>query len=417
MAHLDGRERNRKRNPYLTDHLIRCLEMPQPMDKKPLSERQEKFLRHLNLAENAHQAGNLDRALEEYRLAVRLVPEDVGARNQIGVIFYQMGKLTEACKYMETLIETGPINNCTYNNLGVVYTELFQYERAFWAFQKAKTMKHDTSVLINLARMFSSKKEGKEAAKAYQEAGNINPSDPRAHYMHGIDCGFRSTMPVDEAFKVGEIIKVTKRSPLLTRLTNESAVYATRIEEMDDKRIVILAPTTGATPIPYRAGEEFVMVKEGDNCLFGMAGIIIERIRGDQNFLIISKPATALRIQRRNFVRIPPWKDCTITIRHIITEKKEKIPPLETPPTLRNISAGGMLIEDGGHLPNKAVVHLTLSYQSENKTISMDLEAMGLRRDENLIGMIFKNINKKDQETLSRRIHKEQLYMRRMGKI
>jgi len=384
---------------------------------KVATKKEEEFQRHLALAGNAHQAGNLERAVEEYRFATLAMPKDVESRNQIGVILYQMGKLTEACKYLERMVEKGPANVCTYNNLGVVYTELFQYDRAFWAFQKAKDYEKSSSVLINLARLFSSRRKTNEAVSLYDEAGSMDPNDPRAHYMHGIDCGFRSMLAVKDAFDVGQIVKVTRRSPLMTRSTNESAVYKSRIENMDVTNIMIQTPTCGGAPVPYRPGEEIVLVKEGKNCLWGMGCIIRSRHSGAQPCLILMSPQAAMRIQRRNFVRIPPWQSCKFSVISMTAKDETSIPVQDEGFSLINISAGGALLECEQAIPEGASLIVNLTFDWENRTLQIDLDAKVLRQNGQSVALMFANIEHTLQEILSRRVLKSQLFMRRMGKI
>jgi lipopolysaccharide biosynthesis regulator YciM len=74
----------------------------------------------LRLADLYHQAAKYDQAIDFYRRALDVRPEDVEARNHMGVCLREIGKSDEALAQFRTALSYDPRHWPTWLNLGVV---------------------------------------------------------------------------------------------------------------------------------------------------------------------------------------------------------------------------------------------------------------------------------------------------------
>ena len=84
--------------------------------------------------------GELSTALEHWTRAAEVAPQDVECRQMLVSVYQQMGRLEEALKYLEELSNLQPDTPLHQLNLGVLYSNLGQFEAAEAAFQKTRQM-------------------------------------------------------------------------------------------------------------------------------------------------------------------------------------------------------------------------------------------------------------------------------------
>ncbi|MDP3093545.1 MAG: tetratricopeptide repeat protein [bacterium] len=90
-----------------------------------------------NLANTYQLMGKEELAVENYKKAVEFNPYLWQSYQNLALIYFQQKDLVQASQYLEKAIEVNPENASLYFNLGVVYAENNEKEKANMEFQKA----------------------------------------------------------------------------------------------------------------------------------------------------------------------------------------------------------------------------------------------------------------------------------------
>lgn len=94
-------------------------------------------LAHFGLGTCFKNSGLLDKAVSEYKTAIRLNTELVEAYNNLGIIFGDTERYKEAIDCFRQTIKIDPKNLQAYDNLAVTYTRIKKWEEARKTWEKA----------------------------------------------------------------------------------------------------------------------------------------------------------------------------------------------------------------------------------------------------------------------------------------
>ena len=120
-------------------------------------------------------------AIYHYQEAIRINPKHAFAHNNLGMIYFRTGNLTEAIKNFKRAIEIEPLLVQAHNNLGVALAEMGSFQQAISAFEAAmKVVPSDEKPLLNLAMAHESLGEISEAKKYFSQVLAINKAHPVA---------------------------------------------------------------------------------------------------------------------------------------------------------------------------------------------------------------------------------------------
>ena len=101
-----------------------------------------------------YQEGSYARALEPWRRAVRLAPDNARALRNLGTAYYQLDRLEEAVTAFRRSLEVEP-SGAGYTNLGTAFFAIGRYEEAAEAFLKATELAPSDAVAwSNLGRAY-----------------------------------------------------------------------------------------------------------------------------------------------------------------------------------------------------------------------------------------------------------------------
>lgn len=101
------------------------------------------YMPHYNLGMIYYEKGLLDKAIEHYQAAIRIIPDFVEAYNNTGIAYLDKGLVEKAIEYFQTAIRLAPDYTEAYNNLGVAYTMKGLKDEARKAFETALKLKPD----------------------------------------------------------------------------------------------------------------------------------------------------------------------------------------------------------------------------------------------------------------------------------
>ena len=139
------------------------------------------FEAHYNLAAMLQARSDLDGAIREYGLAVRLRPGDAAANNALGAAFVTAGHADLAVAYLETALKTRPDDFEAHYNLGIALAGQNDFERASEQFRlSAQLHPNDANVEANLGAALAELGRFSEAKSHFQRALQIDPQQPIA---------------------------------------------------------------------------------------------------------------------------------------------------------------------------------------------------------------------------------------------
>jgi Flp pilus assembly protein TadD len=127
------------------------------------------------------RAGRQDEALRAYQEAVRLVPQDHIARNNLGTIYLALNKPEEAIEQFKAGLGSAPGSVQLYYNLGLAFAKLERFGEAEAAYREALRLdSRNDSLLNNLGIVLYRKGRVEEAAAAFRGSLLINPANAGA---------------------------------------------------------------------------------------------------------------------------------------------------------------------------------------------------------------------------------------------
>jgi tetratricopeptide (TPR) repeat protein len=147
---------------------------------------------HGNKAFLLHEAGNDAAAVDEYREAVRLAPDDVLLQMDLSTLLLARGEFSEAVDHLQQVVRLKPRDLRMRNNLAAALYHLHRYDEAIAQFQATLELDPDNWVTRNnLGSAYQDAGKYREAIEAFRTAQKLNP---RAFslYLDIADCYARA---------------------------------------------------------------------------------------------------------------------------------------------------------------------------------------------------------------------------------
>ncbi|HEY5893812.1 MAG TPA: protein kinase [Chthoniobacterales bacterium] len=165
------------------------------MDRKELDNAEASAHRALDIDPDlvyAHEAlgsmyvyrGSFKKALEAFKIAVRLDPDKAGSTVNIGYTSMITGHLDETLQWYQKGIDLDPTSGGTYNNLGDLYVSLGEYTKAYEAYQSANDLDpNQPDAKIGIVRIYLLK-GNKDVAR--REVNALLRSDPTVTWVRNM---------------------------------------------------------------------------------------------------------------------------------------------------------------------------------------------------------------------------------------
>ena len=142
------------------------------------------------LAVQYHQNNNLQDAQDLYNQVLKINPNHVGAHNNLGVIFKDLGENQKAKSCYEKAIKINPNHVDALYNLGFIFGVLRDHQKAKDCYEKAIEINPDyVDAYNNLGVIFKDLGENQKAKSCYEKAIEINPDYVDALYNLGVIFG------------------------------------------------------------------------------------------------------------------------------------------------------------------------------------------------------------------------------------
>jgi len=140
-------------------------------------------LAHNNLGNLRAMQGRLDEALRCYQKVIQINPKDPEANYNLGMASAQQDRLDEAIAYFKTAIQANPNDARAHYNLAVLFGSHGNPDQAVEHYQKAIQIKPDyAEAHNNLANLLAAQGRLQEAVEQYQKAVQFKPDHVGAHY-------------------------------------------------------------------------------------------------------------------------------------------------------------------------------------------------------------------------------------------
>lgn len=137
-------------------------------------------------AQAAKTKGNIPLAVEKLQAILKLNPRLAPVYHNLGILYFEQGKLREATKAFEDGLGVDPNMSGSLVPLGVAYYQMGQLEKARGALEKAVSLKsEDPSARLYLGRTLADLGQQEAGATVLQEAVRQSPNDPRGLYELG----------------------------------------------------------------------------------------------------------------------------------------------------------------------------------------------------------------------------------------
>jgi len=133
---------------------------------------------HFNLGKAFSDAGQIDKAVHHFSIAVKMEPDWPEAHYNLGVLLFNQGELTEAIDHYTTAIKLKPDDPETHNNLGVALGMQKKFDQAIRHYNKAiKLRPRYVNAHFNLAKTLAILGRSEQAVEQYRRILQIDPQN------------------------------------------------------------------------------------------------------------------------------------------------------------------------------------------------------------------------------------------------
>ena len=139
------------------------------------------FEAHYNLAAMLQSKNNLDGAISEYAVAVKLRPEDAAGNNALGAALVAAGHPEQSITYLQSALKSRPDYFDAHYNLGIALASGEDFSGAAQQFQQAlKLQPQDANVEANLGAALAESGQLAAAKAHFEHALQIDPNQALA---------------------------------------------------------------------------------------------------------------------------------------------------------------------------------------------------------------------------------------------
>jgi len=135
---------------------------------------------HLNLGSAYAEIGRTEAAELQLRAAVALSPLNTRARNELGKLYLDAGRLVEAEEQFRCSVESEP-NLVACDRLGDIYTHWGKSDKGEEAFGRAVSLEpFDSHGHFGLAALYAASGRSSSALREYEEGLRTDPGNREA---------------------------------------------------------------------------------------------------------------------------------------------------------------------------------------------------------------------------------------------
>jgi tetratricopeptide (TPR) repeat protein len=150
--------------------------------RRALELRPEQSKDHNNLGKALLQQGRFTEAMEEFQAALSISPNDPVTENNIGAAYLQKGDVDSALDHLRKAVKDGPRNGDAYINFGNALLKKRDFDNAIAAYSATLELPYDhAETHYSIANALRQKGENDDAILHYQLAIQLRPDYVDAH--------------------------------------------------------------------------------------------------------------------------------------------------------------------------------------------------------------------------------------------
>jgi Flp pilus assembly protein TadD len=206
-----------------------------------LARNPDSWMAHSSLGTLLYDQGHIEEAMEHYRKAIQLDPNNCEDLNNLGLTLVARGQFDEAIKYYYQAIQFKPDYFDALSNLGVALVAQGRFDEAIENFRKAIRINPNfANALDNLGIALAAEGRFDEAIENYRKAIRINSNRPETFIHLGMTLG-QSGRPREAVAQYREALRLNPN--LAGALNNLAWILATssKAEIRDGTQAVQLA--------------------------------------------------------------------------------------------------------------------------------------------------------------------------------
>lgn len=149
--------------------------------------RQDDSSDHYKKGVDLYKQGRYEKAIEAFKQAIRLNPDDADVYHVLGLVYAGLGRWQEAMESYKQALRLNPDDAEAHNNLGMAYFNLGRHQEAIEAFRQVIRLQPDhANAHNNLGAAYNSLSRHQEAIEPLQQAIRLKPNHINAHYNLGV---------------------------------------------------------------------------------------------------------------------------------------------------------------------------------------------------------------------------------------
>jgi len=192
---------------------------------------------------------------------------------------------------------------------------------------------------------------------------------------------------------------------------------SSRVEEIDDEHILLSAPTYRGEIVPLRTGMRINVSYVLNNCAYSFNTVIVARKKEKLPVIVINKPHTIVRVQRRHWVRVA----ATLDVEYNLISADSETNPTYAGTTI-DISGGGIRFMTRGVLEAGQIINLKI-YLPDKSPIATKariiriLEKAKDEGDPSKAVLEYVDINENDREKIIKYVFEKQRELIKKGLV
>jgi tetratricopeptide (TPR) repeat protein len=155
---------------------------------------------YFNRGNDHSNSGKYEEAIESYKQAIKLNPDDAYAHTRLGVAYRKSGMYEDAIESYKQAIRINPDDADAHQSLGYAYVLSGKYKDAIESYKQAiRINPDDADAHIGLGIAYGRLGKHKEAIESYKQAIRIDPDFVLAH--NGLGVAYRNLGKYEEAIE------------------------------------------------------------------------------------------------------------------------------------------------------------------------------------------------------------------------
>lgn len=217
---------------------------------------------------------------------------------------------------------------------------------------------------------------------------------------------------LEKTLKVNQVVQLE----IFNKETGESRRFPSRIEDITSDSLTLAAPLKEKKPLFFEPDTPFNIWFWNKEAIYVFRSYLIENIKGEIPYLVITYPKVIRRVQKRKYVRVGLVLDVLLSFDNPLGE--EEFFYCKS----RDISGGGIMLVLSTYVPLNKGTRINLKFTLDQVQLIVpgtvvwnEWELDSLGREQNLVGIQFTDIVETDRQVIIRAVYRRQIELRKKG--